>query len=103
MKIIAHRGLVNGPDKNKENSPSQFEWKRAGKTSLIWISVILFAVYVSGVLTESSKKEVEIEYTEYKDTSKTKILIKALSLVTYFMENLNCLNLLKPPLVCSII
>tara|TARA_Y100000817_G_scaffold5018_1_gene4342 strand:+ start:4653 stop:6641 length:1989 start_codon:yes stop_codon:yes gene_type:complete len=74
----------NSPDKNKENSPSQFEWKRAGKTSLIWISVILFAVYVSGVLTESSKKEVEIEYTEYKDYLKNKDIDKGVIIGNVF-------------------
>ena len=74
----------NSPDKNKENSHSQFEWKRAGKTSLIWISVILFAVYVSGVLTESSKKEVEIEYTEYKDYLKNKDIDKGVIIGNVF-------------------
>ena len=25
MKLIAHRGLMNGPDKEKENTPKQIE------------------------------------------------------------------------------
>tara|TARA_S200000501_G_scaffold190210_1_gene179084 strand:- start:76279 stop:78267 length:1989 start_codon:yes stop_codon:yes gene_type:complete len=74
----------NSPDKNKENSSSHFEWKRAGKTSLIWISVILFAVYVSGVLTESNKKEVEIEYTVYKDYLRNKDIDKAVIIGNVF-------------------
>ena len=51
---------------NPDQPQDQFEWKRAGKTSLVWLMIILGAVYISGILTESGKKEVEIEYTEYR-------------------------------------
>ena len=88
----------NSPDKNKENSPSQFEWKRAGKTSLIWISVILFAVYVSGVLTESSKKEVEIEYTEYKDHLKSKDIDKGVIIGNVFHGEFKLPQSVKTPI-----
>tara|TARA_B100000945_G_scaffold319026_1_gene325285 strand:+ start:1091 stop:3079 length:1989 start_codon:yes stop_codon:yes gene_type:complete len=88
----------NSPDKNKENSPSQFEWKRAGKTSLIWISVILFAVYVSGVLTESSKKEVEIEYTEYKDYLKNKDIDKGVIIGNVFHGEFKLPQSVKTPI-----
>ena len=88
----------NSPDKNKENSPSQFEWKRAGKTSLIWISVILFAVYVSGVLTESSKKEVEIEYTEYKDHLKNKDIDKGVIIGNVFHGEFKLPQSVKTPI-----
>ena len=53
------------PKPSNKNNLDQFHWKRAGKTSLIWISIILCAVYISGLLTESGKKEIEIEYREY--------------------------------------
>ena len=26
MKLIAHKGNVNGPDSSKENTPAQIEW-----------------------------------------------------------------------------
>ena len=32
--------------------PDNFNWKRAGKTSFIWMAIILGAVYVSGLLTD---------------------------------------------------
>ena len=51
---------------NPDQPQDQFDWKRAGKTSLVWLMIILGAVYISGILTESGKKEVEIEYTEYR-------------------------------------
>ena len=46
--------------------PDNFNWKKAGKTSFIWMVIILGAVYVSGLLTNVGKQELEIEYTEYK-------------------------------------
>jgi len=54
--------------KNKlpeQKNSEEFQWKRAGKTSLIWISIIVCAIYLSSILTDSDKKEPEIEYTEY--------------------------------------
>ncbi|MFL2983394.1 MAG: ATP-dependent zinc metalloprotease FtsH [Candidatus Neomarinimicrobiota bacterium] len=52
----------------KENNDSNdnFDWKRAGKTSFIWLIIIFGAVYISGLLTQTGKKEIEIEYTEYR-------------------------------------
>jgi len=56
------------PQKPNPNQPQdQFDWKRAGKTSFVWLMIILGAVYISGLLTQSGKKEVEIEYTEYRE------------------------------------
>ena len=55
------------PNKSgQHNQPENFDWKRAGKTSFIWLIIIFGAVYVSGLLTETGKKEIEIEYTEYR-------------------------------------
>ena len=62
----------NKPQKNqnKQNpkkQPDQFDWMRAGKTSFVWLMIIFGAVYISGLLTESGKKEIEIEYTDYRE------------------------------------
>ena len=55
------------PNKSgQHNQPENFDWKRAGKTSFVWLMIIFGAVYVSGLLTETGKKEIEIEYTEYR-------------------------------------
>ena len=51
---------------NKKNLQDNFDWKRASKTSFIWLFIIFGAVYISGLLTQSGKKEVEVEYTEYR-------------------------------------
>ena len=37
--------------KEKKTPQDEFNWKRAGKTSLIWIGIILVAVYLSSLLT----------------------------------------------------
>ena len=55
------------PNKSgQQNQPENFDWKRAGKTSFVWLMIIFGAVYISGLLTEAGKKEIEIEYTEYR-------------------------------------
>jgi len=53
--------------KEKKTSQDEFQWKRAGKTSLIWIGIILVAVYLSSLLTNGRKNELEIEYTQYRE------------------------------------
>ena len=50
----------------KSNEKLEFQWKKAGKTSFIWITIILVTVYFSSILSENRNNEVEIEYTEYK-------------------------------------
>jgi cell division protease FtsH len=50
----------------QHNQPDNFDWKRAGKTSFVWLMIIFGAVFISGLLTETGKKEIEIEYTEYR-------------------------------------
>ena len=57
----------NKTDKqNSNDSQDNFDWKRASKTSFLWIFIIFGAVYLSSLLTENGKKEIEIEYTEYR-------------------------------------
>ena len=53
--------------KNSKKISDQFDWMRAGKTSLVWLMIVFGAIYISGLLTQSGKKVIEIEYTEYRD------------------------------------
>ena len=59
----------NNSNKNSGNNQDKdnFNWGRASKTSLIWLVIVMGAVYLSGQLTSLGKKEVEIEFTEYKE------------------------------------
>ena len=61
----------------KENQSDKFDWKRASKTSFVWLMIIFGAVYVSGMLTEVGKKVIEIDYTQYKEFLKNGDISKA--------------------------
>ena len=50
----------------KKNQQDNFDWKRAMKTSFIWLIIVFGAVYISNLLTQAGKQEIEIEYTEYR-------------------------------------
>lgn len=50
-----------------QKGKDEFQWKRAGKTSIIWIIIILTAVFLSGLLTSKKKSEIEIEYPDYRE------------------------------------
>ena len=62
-----NKNQSNKADKNKQNNQhDNFDWRRASKTSFIWLIIIFSAVYISGILTDAGKKEIEIDYTEYR-------------------------------------
>ena len=86
------------PRSSNENNPDQFHWKRAGKTSLIWISIILCAVYISGLLTESGKKEIEIEYTEYREFLENHEIQKAVVIGVVFHGEFKLAKTLDTPM-----
>ena len=46
---------------------SRFQFKRAGKTSLVWLLIIVGAIIISGIFSNSSKKEIEVEYSQYQE------------------------------------
>jgi hypothetical protein len=52
----------NIPGKKPVDPKSIFQWKRAGKTSMVWLLIIVGAIIISGIFTNSSKKEIEVEY-----------------------------------------
>ena len=86
------------PRSSNKNNPDQFHWKRAGKTSLIWISIILCAVYISGLLTESGKKEIEIEYTEYREYLENHEIQKAVVIGVVFHGEFKLAKTLDTPM-----
>ncbi|MEC9456663.1 MAG: ATP-dependent zinc metalloprotease FtsH, partial [Candidatus Neomarinimicrobiota bacterium] len=86
------------PRSSNKNNHDQFHWKRAGKTSLIWISIILCAVYISGLLTESGKKEIEIEYTEYREYLENHEIQKAVVIGVVFHGEFKLAKTLDTPM-----
>jgi len=62
--------------KNKKEN-KEFQWKRAGKTSLVWVLIIISAVFLSNLFTGKGADEVEIQYTEYRTFLKDGLIAKA--------------------------
>ena len=67
----------NTNNENKKKKSENFDWKRAGRTSFVWLMIIFGAVYISGMLTNVGSKEIEIDYTQYKKFLKNKDIEKA--------------------------
>ncbi len=61
----ANKGPVRPANRRNDNAP--FQWKKAGKTSLIWVLILMTAIFMSGLFTSQEGKEIEIEYFQYKD------------------------------------
>jgi len=62
--------------KNKKEN-KEFQWKRAGKTSLVWVLIIISAVFLSNLFTGKGADEVEIQYTEYRAFLNDGLIAKA--------------------------
>ena len=73
-----NKSSLNKKNKFQEKKqPEEFQWKRAGKTSFIWIGIIVCAIYLSSILADSDKKEPEVDYTEYVEFLKSGQIEKA--------------------------
>ena len=64
-------------NKNNKKKPDQFQWQRAGKTSFVWILVIISAVFLSNLFTNQSGEEVEVQYSEYRSFLTDNLIAKA--------------------------
>ena len=61
------RNSQQAPRGNKDKKTNnEFQWKRAGKTSLIWVMILMLAIFMSGLLT-SDDQSVEIQYFQYRE------------------------------------
>ena len=56
---------AQNPKKNQQGN-DQFQWKRAGKTSFVWVLIIISAVFISNIFTGQGPDEVEIQYSDYR-------------------------------------
>ncbi len=52
-------------NKDSKNT-DQFHWKRAGKTSFVWVLIIISAVFLSNLFNGKGADEFEIQYSEYR-------------------------------------
>ena len=71
-------GSNNNPKKGKDNKiDEQFHWKKAGKTSLVWVLIIISAIFMSNLFTDQAGNEVEIQYSEYRTFLNNGLITKA--------------------------
>ena len=57
------------PSQNKPGGESEnkFQWKQAGKTSIVWIVILVSVIFLSNLFTAKNRNEVEVQYFQYKD------------------------------------
>ncbi|MBN2601888.1 MAG: cell division protein FtsH, partial [Candidatus Marinimicrobia bacterium] len=55
------------PGKKKNNQDNEFKWKKASKTSLMWIIIIISSIFLIQILGTGTKEEITIEFQQYKD------------------------------------
>jgi len=66
------------PDKKQDkNQSDQFQWRRAGKTSFVWVLIIISAVFLSNLFTGKGVDEVEIQYSQYRRFLTDRLIVKA--------------------------
>ena len=66
------------PDKKQDkNQSDQFQWRRAGKTSFVWVLIIISAVFLSNLFTGKGVDQVEIQYSEYRRFLTDRLIAKA--------------------------
>ena len=67
----------NNKSSNKKKEPDQFKWQKAGKTSFVWVLVIISAVFLSNLFTNQSGEEIEVQYSEYRSFLTDNLIAKA--------------------------
>ena len=65
-KKKSNRNKLPNPKKGKP-SKDQFQWQRAGKTSMVWMAILALALFLSGQFSDSSRAEIEIDYFQYRE------------------------------------
>lgn len=62
--------------KKGDKKDNEFQWKRAGKTSLIWVMILMVAIFLSGLLT-SKEQSIEIQYFQYREYLESRQISRA--------------------------
>ncbi|MBU4445993.1 ATP-dependent zinc metalloprotease FtsH [bacterium] len=64
---IPPRKNLTPKNKKTPTDDNEFKWKKASKTSLMWIIIIISSIFLIQILGSGSREEVVIEYFQYKD------------------------------------
>ena len=73
---------------NKDNKNNEFQWKRAGKTSFIWVFILITAIFLSGLFTSADQKAIEIQYYQYRALLEDRLISKATIIEDVFTGDL---------------
>ena len=90
--------MSNKKRSSKDKEKKEFQWRQAGKTSFIWIAIILVTIYFSSILSDSRNNEVEIEYTEYKHFLDDGLISKAVIVDKTFHGEFKTVQAIDTPL-----
>jgi len=60
-----------------KDSNDEFKWKKASKTSLMWIVIIISSIFLIQILGTGSKEEVVITFSQYKDLLANEMISEA--------------------------
>ena len=78
MKPQKHNPKKQRPiEKGKDKKNMEFQWKRAGKTSFVWVFILITAIFLSGLFTSGNQKAIEIQYYQYREFLEQKLIEKA--------------------------
>jgi len=55
----------NRQDQNKNRKDDEFQWKKASKTGIIWIAILLAAIFFSTLWPNAEEGAIEISYSEF--------------------------------------
>ena len=80
------------PDSDQQKGNQGFQWKQAGKTSLIWVIILISAIFVSGLFTGKGGDELELEYYEYEYFLNSELIATAEIIQTDFHGKLKRLS-----------
>ena len=80
------------PDSDQQKGNQGFQWKQAGKTSLIWVIILISAIFVSGLFTGKGGDELELEYYEYEHFLNSELIATAEIIQTDFHGKLKRLS-----------
>ena len=78
---------IQPPD--RKDDKKIFNWRQAGKTSVIWVAIIIAAIFLSNLFTRKGRGEVDIQYYEYQEYLKNDLIEEATIMGDNFHGKLN--------------
>jgi cell division protease FtsH len=83
------------PDHNKRRKDEEFHWKKASKTGLIWIVILLAAIVFSIFWPGADRDGVEISFSEYQE------ILKQDNILSVTVKEKTLIGILKEPIPIS--